>query len=177
MTKSQFIHLGGIDPIGPAWRTAMFGDCEQLNEKQYLWGKQEFAEMSHAFRPHGGFVSTDEVALKLRCCCEQPIARLARWIFSRSVVCISWDAESLMPAFQFAPDDMTVRPRCAAVLDELRDILDNWEMGLWFAAPNALLDYAAPVAVMEHESLAVLRAARGDRLLAGSKRRSATRSF
>ena len=165
MTRNQPAQAHRVTPIDPAWRSTIFGSCDGLNDRQYRIGQRQFAAMKHAFRFNGGFMDTDEIALRLRCCCDQPVSRLARWIVSRSVVCISWEAQTLMPGFQFARANMSIRPCCAAILDELRDLMDNWELGLWFAAPNAHLDYAAPVALLAREGAEVLRAARRERLL------------
>ena len=168
MTRTQPVQVNRVKAIDPVWRSTIFGACDGLNDGQYRMGRQELAVMSHAFRLHGGFMDTDEVALKLRCCCDQPISRLARWIVSRSIVCISWEAQIRIPVFQFAPANMSIRPCCAAILDELRDVMDNWEIGLWFASPNARLDFSTPVAVLAREAPEVLQAARRDRLLAHS---------
>ena len=169
MTRIQPpIQVNHVRPIDPAWRSAIFGGCERLNDAQCQIRRKQLAVMKHAFRLHGGFLDTDEVALRLRCSCDQPITRLARWIVSRSIVCISWEAKTLIPVFQFVDADMAIRPSCTAILAELLDVLDNWEIGLWFAAPNPRLGFATPVAILAQEGPEVLRAARRDRFLAQS---------
>jgi hypothetical protein len=160
------VRITHVEPIASAQRTAVFGDHGRFNTASERIERTQFEAMSHAFRAHGGFVCTDEVAQRLRCLVDQPISRLARWIVSRSVISISWRAQTLMPAFQFQLAEMSIRPCIADVLGELRDVFDNWELALWFAAPNAWLDDAAPVTLMTHDALAVLQAARTDRFVA-----------
>lgn len=166
MIKTIPIRSRYVEPIDPSSRAVVFGGCGHSSPAFERIERIQYEAMSHAFRAHGGFVCTDEVAQRLRCVADQPIARLARWIVSRSVISIAWRAQTLMPAFQFEVDEMSIRPCVAAVLQELRDVFDNWELALWFAAPNAWLDYAAPVAIMTEDALAVLQAARTDRFIA-----------
>lgn len=125
-----------------------------------------FDVMEHAFRPHGGFASADQVMRRLRRHADQPLSLLARWIVSRSVIHLSWREETLMPMFQFDLDDMSVRPSCIRVIAELAGVYDDWELALWFATPNAWLDHAAPVTCIASDGFAVLQAARTDRFIA-----------
>ena len=127
---------------------------------------RQFDAMSHAFRPHGGFAGSDDVMRRLRPLSDQPLSMLARWIVSRTVLSVSWRDQSLLPMFQFELADMSVKPACARVVEELKDVFDDWELALWFAAPNVWLDHAAPVALLADEEFAVLQAARADRFVA-----------
>ena len=122
--------------------------------------------MDDAFRPHGGFVSGDEAAQRLRCRSDQPLSLIARWIVSHSVINVTWRGEALMPVFQFDLVDMSIRPSCARVIRELARVYDNWELASWFAAPNAWLAHATPVARIAHDEVGVLQAARADRFIA-----------
>jgi hypothetical protein len=123
--------------------------------------------MNHAFQPHGGFVTCDEVMRLLRPLAIHPRSTLTRWIVSRSVVNVSWCDDTLLPAFQFDLEQMSVRPACGRVIDELACAFDDREVALWFAAPNAWLDYAAPVTLLASDEFAVLQAARVDRFSRG----------
>ena len=127
---------------------------------------RQFDAMSHAFRPHGGFAASDDVMRRLRPLSDQPLSMLARWIVSRTVLSVSWRDQSLLPMFQFDLADMSIKPACARVVAELKDVFDDWELALWFAAPNVWLDHAAPVALLADEEFAVLQAARADRFVA-----------
>lgn len=166
MNEPVPIRITKVEPIAPALRGAVFGDCGNISSACERSERIQYESMNHAFRLTGGFLSTDEVAQRLRRVVDQPISRLARWIVSRSVISISWRAQTLMPAFQFQLAEMSIRPCFASVLLELRDVFDNWELALWFAAPNAWLDYAAPVTIMPDDALAVMQAARTDRFIA-----------
>ena len=127
---------------------------------------RDFEAMSHAFRPHGGFVDGNEVVRRLRRQSDQPLSTLGRWIASRGVVNVSWRDQILMPLFQFDLEDMSIRPACTRIAGELKDVFDDWELALWFAAPNAWLDFAAPVALVASDEFAVRQAARTDRFIA-----------
>lgn len=126
----------------------------------------QFETMCRAFSGHGGFVGADELVERFRFVVDQPLSRLARWIASRSAISISWRAQTLIPAFQFTTVGVSIRPSCTDVLQELRDVFDEWELALWFASPNAWLGNAIPVDVLEGSRPAVLQAARADRFIA-----------
>ncbi len=166
MNKTVPICITHVEPMTPTLRGAVFGNSSNVSSAFERIERIQYEAMNHAFRSHGGFVCTDEVAQRLRSVVDQPISRLARWIVSRSVISISWRAQTLMPAFQFQLAEMSIRPCFSDVIQELRDVFDNWELAMWFAAPNAWLDYAAPVAIMADDALAVLQAARTDRFIA-----------
>jgi len=129
-------------------------------------GGGDFEALRRAYRPHGGFAGSEEISRRLRHVCDQPLSILARAIVSRSMLTVSWRGETLAPVFQFELADMSVRPACTRVFDELVRVYDNRELALWFAAPNAWLDGAAPVALLASDELAVLQAARADRFVA-----------
>lgn len=142
------------------------GDCARHAEIRARLDGRDFDAMSHAFRPHGGFVSGDEVVCRLRTQSDQPLSTLARWIATRGVLNVSWRDQILLPMFQFELEDMSIRPACTRIARELKAVFDDWELALWFAAPNVWLDYAAPVALIADDEFAVLQAARTDRFIA-----------
>jgi hypothetical protein len=166
MTRNLSIPLNMLSPNDLEKRTTPFGDCDDFSRGFARIERMQHEAMTHAFRSHGGFISSDDVAQGLRGVCDQPVSRLARWIVSRAVISISWRARTLMPAFQFNRADMAIVPGVTDVLQELRTVFDNWELALWFAAPNAWLDYAAPVTLLADDALSVLQAARTDRFIA-----------
>lgn len=67
--------------------------------------------------------------------------------------------------FQFDLSTMTPRSSVTSVLRELIPALSDWEICLWFVAPNAWLDDASPLDAITLNALAVLDAARGERYL------------
>lgn len=132
---------------------------QSLEERQVL-------SMERAFRGHGGLASGEDLSLRLRARCDQPISLLARWIVSRTILSVSWRTQTLIPMFQFDPHDMSLRPSVTQVFGELRDVFDDWELALWFAQPNAWLKDASPVDLLVIDPAAVLDAARADRFVA-----------
>ena len=122
--------------------------------------------MEAAYRPIGGIASGDDLALLLRPSSEQPISRLARWIVARHVVSFHCGGTTWLPLFQFERAPMRVRPDVQAVIREISDVFDDWELAAWFALPNAWLKSRTPVeALLVHPS-AVREAARADRFIA-----------
>jgi hypothetical protein len=126
----------------------------------------QLATVHRAFDLAGGFETGDEVALRLRGHSAQPISMLARWIVNREVISFQSHLQTMLPLFQFDPATMTMQPKVSAIIGELRDVFNDWELALWFAEPNAWLDDRAPVEVCALDSWAALRAARADRFVA-----------
>lgn len=131
----------------------------RLAEHQYL-------AMARGYAPSGGIAGCDEMVGLLRCCFDQPISVLARWIVGRAVVCFEWRATTVLPIFQFDISDMTIRPQVSEVLRELRDTFDDREVAQWFALPNDWLGGRAPVDMLRTDPAAVLDTARADRYIA-----------
>lgn len=121
--------------------------------------------MLAAFRPSGGMLNGDELAALLRTGCEQPVATVARWVVQRSILSLGWQGQTLIPLFQFDRTTMQPRAQLTAVIRELAGAYDDWEMGLWFARPNAWLDDDMPVLKIRTDADAVLKAARADRFI------------
>ena len=67
---------------------------------------------------------------------------------------------------QFHVMEQPFRATGGVVVQELRDAFDDWDLALWFAESNAWLCGAAPVDVIGGDPVAVLHAARADRLIA-----------
>jgi acyl-CoA synthetase (AMP-forming)/AMP-acid ligase II len=122
--------------------------------------------MSRTYERAGGLASGDEVTLLLRKRTSQPISLLARWIAGRRVVSFAWKGQFMLPLFQFELAYMSVRAPVSAVLDELAGVFDDGELAAWFALPNAWLQDAAPVDVLDVDHAALLNAARADRYVA-----------
>lgn len=140
-------------------RPAREGTPGRLAESQYL-------AMVRGYGLSGGMAGSDEMVGLLRCCFDQPISVLARWIVGRAVVCFEWRSTTMLPIFQFDIGDMRIRPEVGAVLRELRDTFDDLEVALWFAQPNTWLDGRAPADVLRTDAASVLDTARADRYVA-----------
>jgi hypothetical protein len=125
----------------------------------------QYREMEKAFRASDGWMSSDEVVTLLMERTDQPVSRLARWIVEGDVIGLQWQARTVLPLFQFDLSTMTPRPSVTSVLRELIPALSDWEICLWFVAPNAWLDDASPLHAIALNAPAVLDAARGERYL------------
>ena len=141
----------------PGCRYAFFCDARQTGQ---------FVSLEAACRRSGGIVSADEVVLMLRNCgSNQPLSKLARWIVARDVMSFEWRATTWLPLFQFERGDMSLRPGVSAVVCELSDVFDVWELMAWFTSPNTWLCDMAPADLVAIRPAAVLEAARADRFI------------
>ena len=127
---------------------------------------QQFVVMLDAFRDTGGLARTTEVLTLLRTRHRHAHAVLAQWIEQRRVICFEWQARDWIPLFQFNCHDMAPHRQLQPVLAELNTAFDAWEVGNWFATPNAWLAEQLPVAALRLDLPAVLHAARADRYIA-----------
>jgi len=128
--------------------------------------ERDFALMNQAFYATGGFMDGDVLAGHMRASCDQPISAIARWIVRRQVVSIVWQSQLILPRFQFEQPGMSRRASVTRIIDELKDVFDNWDLALWFAQPNAWLDDSAPVDLIATDERSVHEAARADRFIA-----------
>jgi hypothetical protein len=127
---------------------------------------RELAAISCGFQLHGGLATADEVVRLMRPRTEQPISTMARWIVDRNVVHFAWRGATLLPLFQFDRGRMQPNAIVICVMQELRDIFDDWEIALWFVTPNACTNDVAPVVAFGTDPSATLAAARTDRFVA-----------
>lgn len=124
---------------------------------------RQFLEMERGFAASGGLVCGDELARRLRRYSGQPLSTVARWIVERRAVSLAWEAQTLLPMFQFDRADMTLRTSVTATIHELTDVFDAWHLALWFARPNTRLSGRLPADVIAVDGAAVLDAARAER--------------
>ena len=141
-----------------------------VRNPQALWGNRvedrQLAAMSCGFQRCGGLATAEEVIRLMRRQSDQPISTLARWIVDRSIVHFARQGATLLPLFQFDRDRMLLDPMAIGVVQELRDIYDDWEIALWFVTPNTSTSGVAPVDAFESNPMAALAAARTDRFVA-----------
>lgn len=124
------------------------------------------AAMVQVYERTGGLMRSEDVLFLLRRRSSQALSLLARWIVDQRVVTFEWQADRLVPMFQFDLADMSIRPEAAAVLADLAGIFDDWELASWFVEPNAWLQGRTPVDALLADTQAVLDAARADRFVA-----------
>jgi len=122
--------------------------------------------MEAAYRRSGGIARGNDVVLMLRQCSSQPMSRLARWIVARDVVSFKCHGTTWLPLFQFGGATLSVLPAVSAVIQELADVFDDWELAAWFAQANTWLRGRAPVEALLDYPCEVREAARADRFIA-----------
>ena len=127
---------------------------------------RNFGTMEAAYRRSGGIASDGDVVLMLRQCSDQPLSRLARWIVARDVVSFNCHGTTWLPLFQFDGAALSVLPTVTAVIQELADVFDDWELAAWFALPNTWLQGRTPVDALIGRPSAVREAARADPFIA-----------
>jgi hypothetical protein len=111
----------------------------------------QFAAMAKAYGPMPGMASSHDVVWRLQRHHDQPISVLAHWIVERRVIALEWQSQMLLPLFQFQLSDMSLCEPVVQVIHELSEVLDGWDLALWFALPNPWLQSASPVRTVEHD--------------------------
>ena len=127
-------------------------------------GDAHFIALLNAYRASGGLAEGSEIAAR------RPftgLSALARAITSRAVVSLDWAGQRWLPVFQFEPGDLTVRPPVRVLIDELSDVLEDWELADWFVEPNAWLRGAAPLQLVDTDFAQVHDTARALRFACG----------
>ena len=73
---------------------------------------------------------------------------------TREVVSFGWNSQTLLPLFQFDLFDMSLRPDAVAVISELADVFDDWELASWFAqhAAQRQLEQGVPQTLRRQDS-------------------------
>lgn len=92
-------------------------------------------------------------------CQGSDAAKLAHWIFNRSVISFDWESKIWLPLFQFNLVTMVPRPDLHPILAVLNPIFDAWDTAHWFAQPNRWLAERTPADMLAVDALAVLDAA------------------
>ena len=123
-------------------------------------GGGTFVALLKAFRASGGIAP----AHGLECLrAEYAIggaASLPKLILAGEIFGFTWCGNLWMPMFQFAPDDLSVRPGPRRVRDVLPSSWTPWALAAWFASPSLFLDDQCPTDVLEVNLVATLDAAR-----------------
>jgi hypothetical protein len=125
-----------------------------------------FNTLCDGLRASGGLVDAEQLVGLMRGGARQPISQLARWIVARQVISLPWNAQTLLPRFQFTDDLAGLQPGWVAALAELGDVFDDWELAHWFASRNCALQGAVPADLVATRPMDVWQAARTDRYIA-----------
>ena len=163
------------EPADTSWfgDTLVQSDATEWAQRSTLFPSQ-WVSMVAAFGDTGGLVSGDELVNLIRTQCPhglpahafQPVSLVARWVVSRTVVVINSPWGQVMPLFQFDVPRASVLPGVQLALGELRDVLSDEELALWFVTPNEWLDGQRPACALKTKLRAVRHAARADRVVA-----------
>ena len=157
-------------PASPAMRAG--SRCASVSDlsgtDSTLAHDDQFLTMLADYRCGGGLVRAPEVFARFECCSGMDVGTLAGWIVNRRVICFEWQARMWLPLFQFNQPDMRPPAALRRVLEVLTPRLDAWALACWFGRPNPWLADQGPCDVLDQDPDAVLRAARGDDLPAGT---------
>lgn len=123
-----------------------------------------FIALLNAYRASGGLADGAEIAAREP---STGLSALARAITSRTVVSVDWAGQRWLPVFQFEPGDLAVRPSVHVLIDELSDVLDDWELADWFVEPNAWLRGGSPLQLVDTDFAQVHDTARALRFACG----------
>ena len=125
-------------------------------------GDVRFLDLLAACRTSGGLATGHEISARRPL---DGLSELARAIAAREVICVDWAGQRWLPFFQFERGDVAVRPQVVTLVAELSDLLDPWELALWFVQPNAWLDGAPPLHLLAADFTRVHEAARALRFV------------
>lgn len=121
--------------------------------------------MLDAYRRSGGIAHAEELSLRFSDRRSPCISSLARWIVEGKVVCFEWDKQLWLPWFQFTHDTLVPRREMTTIVQELAGALDQWNLALWFARPNAWLNGRSPANSITDDLPSVVDAARASRFV------------
>lgn len=129
----------------------------------------DFSALGAAYRASGGLARGDDLARLLAGRAIGSVASLGRMIERRQVFCFRWHAEIWLPMFQIDLRDASTVASLPPVLRELDRVFGPWDVAAWFVQPNELLGGARPLDGLATNPLALVDAARGERLLAACR--------
>jgi hypothetical protein len=149
----------------PRRRAGRHSTCPSFNPVSSTKGMPT-SDIVEGFRDAGGVLSADALITLLRPHVDQPISKLAKWIVAREVVSFDSASRTLLPLAQFDLKTMTVKRSWSQIVELLAPAFDDLELADWLTRSNSWLSGATPVGTMEHDTLAVMHAARADRFIA-----------
>ncbi len=119
-----------------------------------------FITLLEAFRATGGTAPGEVVARVLQEHQPGTATSLATLLDTGQVFGLAWRSSLWIPMFQFAADDLAVKPGAQEVRAELPPGWSGWTLACWFAKGNPLLEGQRPADALDSDLAAVLRAAR-----------------
>lgn len=123
-----------------------------------LWvDDARFLGLLAAYRTSGGLATGHEIAARRP---RTGLSELARAIAARELIGMEWGGQRWLPFFQFECGDVAVRAPVRLLVGELADLLDDGDMAQWFVQPNAWLNGAQPLQLLDSDFAHVHDAAR-----------------
>jgi hypothetical protein len=119
-----------------------------------------FIALLAAFRASGGTAPATIVAPLLEDRHAGGVPGLAELVYREQVFGFAWRASLWIPMFQFRAGDLSVQTGPQQVRAALPWTANGWHVAAWFASPNACLQGARPVDLIEEDLSTVLGAAR-----------------
>ena len=116
-----------------------------------------FLGLLAAYRTSGGLATGHEIAARRP---RTGLSELARAIAARELIGMEWGGQRWLPFFQFERGDVAVRAPVRLLVGELADLLDDGDMAQWFVQPNAWLNGAQPLQLLDSDFAHVHDAAR-----------------
>lgn len=121
-----------------------------------------FVELLNAYRGSGGLARADRLADLIQRRGGTPAALQARRDALADGVVFEWQAHDWLPLFQFNRSSLVRKPELEPLFATLAQARSRLEVANWFVQPNAGLAGRVPVARLESDLPAVLRAAHAD---------------
>jgi hypothetical protein len=126
-----------------------------------------FVTMLSDYHASGGLARADNLGRLLDDWQCGGFVSLAKLIAAGDIFSFRWQGESWVPMFQFELRDLSVKPGPRLVLAELKPVLDDWGLAVWFIQPNPRLKTRRPLDLLDSDTEGVLVAARAERSIAG----------
>lgn len=122
------------------------------------WLRQyQFCLMREGLRHRGGLLTLRQLRLRMGGGVE-PHQLSAKGV----LLTFPWLGEQWFPGFQFDTTHRCLRADLVPIYAELPGSYDAWDTVHWFAAPNAFLRGARPVALLQQDRQAAVAAARAE---------------
>lgn len=128
--------------------------------------QENFAAIALAYQSSGGIFRAEDLVRLAGLGNEHDPAELISLITSGQILSFQWQQNYWVPMFQFEIGGMLQKNCARRVILELTDTFDDWEKVVWFVQPNAWLDRATPLALLEEQLPKVVDAARADSVVA-----------
>jgi len=133
------------------------------------FASSDLERAAQIYRAYGGLVRRDVLARLLSRGCDDPTARLARWIVAHDVVAFRRNGALVLPLFQFDLAEARVLPAVRAACRELSTASGDDAVAVWFTRPSGWLLGESPLERIASDPCGVVEAALADRSIADER--------